>query len=415
MKIMLLASIWGGHPGGIDRYLIALIRSLTRMGHSCSLVYSLRKGDAIEKNLPAFQQYYVRHLNDFPNKKNIEAGEELAHVADQEKPDVIFVHHVNHYTALDRVASLYPMIAMFHDYRPICLRETRRYYFTYKICRHPLGPWCYLYGHVLRKPASGHFFPRWQSLAHAKKLLTVLKKAQALIVPSDFVRQMYLKNGFTGERLILLPHFFSTPDWNHENSYPREKIVLFAGRLTDRYKGADILLDVISRCDETIKLVVAGDGGYAKKVKNLCAKKGLQERVKFLGWVAPEQMDEIYRKAMVLAMPSLWAEPFGLVGLEAMANGTPVVAFDLGGVRQWLRDGVTGYLIPWLDRDLMADKIMALANNPLLAKKMGLAGFTHVKNEHAEDAYLEKLLQIFDQAKRHFENPEAESVLRGSF
>jgi glycosyltransferase involved in cell wall biosynthesis len=64
------------------------------------------------------------------------------------------------------------------------------------------------------------------------------------------------------------------------------------------------------------------------------------------GWVSGERRWELLKEASLLAVPSTWPEPFGLVGLEAAALGVPAVAFDVGGIREWLRPGVNGYLAP---------------------------------------------------------------------
>ena len=68
--------------------------------------------------------------------------------------------------------------------------------------------------------------------------------------------------------------------------------------------------------------------------------------IEFVGWVNAQQADVLLTDCDVLVLPSLWPEPFGLVGSEAARHGVPVVAFAVGGITEWLTDGVNGYLAP---------------------------------------------------------------------
>jgi glycosyltransferase involved in cell wall biosynthesis len=87
----------------------------------------------------------------------------------------------------------------------------------------------------------------------------------------------------------------------------------------------------------------AGDGPERPRLQQLAASLGI--RARFPGWVSGANRDALLGDAAVLAVPSVWPEPFGLVGLEAAAFGTPAVAFDTGGISEWLTDGVNGRLV----------------------------------------------------------------------
>jgi glycosyltransferase involved in cell wall biosynthesis len=87
-----------------------------------------------------------------------------------------------------------------------------------------------------------------------------------------------------------------------------------------------------------------GDGPQRRVWEELASSLGVTSS--FAGWLQGEDRWTWLRRATVLAVPSTWPEPFGLVGLEASALGVPAVAFDVGGIREWLRPGVNGYLVP---------------------------------------------------------------------
>ena len=412
MKILLINTDWGGHPGGIDRYITQIIRMLDHNGDSVSMIYGHRRGGALEEQLPLQGEYELPGIDRIPDKQNAATPQKLLELAAAEPPDVVFVQDIRHYPSLTALQQSYPVVLMLHDYRPICLKDTRRDYFVRRLCEWPLGYHCLLNGHFVRRPGSGSHWPQVRSLNNAQKCLAALTRCHHALTASDYVRQAYLQNGFPPDRITTLPLFTAERNFTPATAYPREKIVLFVGRLTDRYKGADLLLDVLQRCREDIRLFIAGDGRYAARIKSLCAKKELTHRVRFLGWLHGEELHRAYRQAMVMVMPSLWAEPFGLVGLEAMANGTPVIAFDVGGIPQWLRENVTGFLVPWLDTAAMAERINLLAGNPVLVKQMGLSGHHHVVSEFSESLYLEGLLSTFKGAIARFQQETDEETIR---
>ena len=97
----------------------------------------------------------------------------------------------------------------------------------------------------------------------------------------------------------------------------------------------------------------------------------------------------------IVVMPSMIPESFGLVGIEAMASGKPVVAFDAGGIREWLADGETGYLVERGDVRGMAERISRLLKNSSLAKRMGEKGKELVEKYYRRDIHLPGLLDVY--------------------
>jgi glycosyltransferase involved in cell wall biosynthesis len=101
----------------------------------------------------------------------------------------------------------------------------------------------------------------------------------------------------------------------------------------------------------------------------LSRELGLSDRVFFKGYVAQQELQAHFRDASLAVMSSVWPEPFGAAGLEAMRHGLPVVAFDAGGIKEWLVDGKNGFLIPWMDRAAFAARVEELLRDKTLARR----------------------------------------------
>lgn len=397
MNIVFIAGHWGGPPSGIDRYIIQVTDNLVKRGHTCHLVYSRLKGPWLSTAVPFSSSHHVAGLNEYAHAANSEVERALLHLLSSIRPDLVYFHHFSHEAALQALLQNYPTVGMLHDYLPICIRDSRRGYFSRRLCHSPLGITCLLRGHFIRRSTASRNRLRLVGLHHHQRLLQVLKSMPLLIVASKGVQAAYTENGFRQEQLAVLPLFTSLPGNSIETSYPRPRNLLFMGRLTDQYKGADLLMNVLSRCRHSFITTVIGEGAYLPAVRSQCRRLGLDQRVRFQGWTTAERVHEQYQQSFCLVMPSLWAEPFGLVGLEACANGTPVVAFDVGGISEWLKDGENGFLVPYLDETALAEKLDLLAANPDLVQQMGLAGQARVAKEFNEGIYMSRLLAVFEK------------------
>lgn len=162
-----------------------------------------------------------------------------------------------------------------------------------------------------------------------------------------------------------------------------------------RGKGVDVLLESLARVTEPYECVIVGDGSHRPTCERLRDRLGLQDRVQFAGFQPQAKLAEYYRDASLSVMSSLWPEPFGATGLEAMRCGLPVVAFDAGGIREWLLDGVNGFLVPWMDRDAYARKIEALLRDKALARQLGENGRRLASERFNFSTYIDGLEELF--------------------
>jgi D-inositol-3-phosphate glycosyltransferase len=169
-----------------------------------------------------------------------------------------------------------------------------------------------------------------------------------------------------------------------------EQVLLYVGRI-QRLKGIDLLLQTVALLAERqrageiprFRLVIVGgradptaedpEAREIRRLRELAAQLGVADIVSWLGAVEHAELPSYYQAADVTVMPSTY-ESFGLVAVESMASGTPVVASRVGGLQVTVHDGQSGFLIPWRDPQLYADGIAQLLSDPELRHRMGAAG-----------------------------------------
>lgn len=189
-----------------------------------------------------------------------------------------------------------------------------------------------------------------QRLVHSVERWLV-SEAERVITCSAFMRDEVVGAlGADEERLDLIPNQvdlapFSPPAPSlRPELWPGERpLILFAGRL-EYEKGVQTALDALPEIERRVPgvgLIIAGDGTYRRSLEARAASLGLDGQVRFEGFVDESRLRALYRSADLTIVPSLY-EPFGLVTLEAMASGTPLVVAEVGGLREIVQHGVTG-------------------------------------------------------------------------
>ncbi len=189
------------------------------------------------------------------------------------------------------------------------------------------------------------------------------------------------------------------------NIKPGDRIVLFVGAL-DRahyFKGISILLQALSRLqDRDIHLLVVGDGDLRPKYQLEAARWGLDEQITFCGRVSDEELPRYYACSDLLVLPSTtMGEAFGVVLLEAMACGKPVVASNLPGVRSVVNDGEDGLLAEPGDVGDLADKIRMLLDDKQRRCEMGQRGRSKVEATYAWSNIIPRLAQVYEEVLGH--------------
>jgi glycosyltransferase involved in cell wall biosynthesis len=178
-----------------------------------------------------------------------------------------------------------------------------------------------------------------------------------------------------------------------------EHVVLFVGALdrAHHFKGVPTLLRALSRlADPKTVLVLVGEGDLEDRLVQISAELGVSERTRFVGMKSHTELARYYAAADVVVLPSLPPESFGMVLIEAMACGKPVIASNLPGVRSVVLDGHDGLLADPGDVDDLSEKMRELLGNRRLREEMGKRGRSKVEQEYAWPKIIPRLVEVYE-------------------
>ena len=235
-----------------------------------------------------------------------------------------------------------------------------------------------------------------------------LRHANLVLAPSrDTANQVALQQQVARERIRVLPWALD-PQFEALISagshltppadFPSGRVILTVGRwlATERYKGMDTLIialpRLLTRWPE-LQLVLAGAGDDRAWLEDLAEKNGIHRHVHYLSGLSYSELAACYSACEIFALPSR-GEGFGLVYLEAMACGKPVIGGAHGGAPEVIEDGVTGYLVPHGDPIQLSISIEALLADPAHAKEMGARGRQRAEHEFRFNAFAKSLKKI---------------------
>jgi len=392
MRILFLSEFY--HPvGGAEQYMLSIMKTLEMHGHDVGIIYSAPVPEHFsmpDRYTRASGLLMLTRLD-----LNEEDLSELDQIVASFRPDVLYVHQVHSFALLRHLADRWPLIKFVHDHRFICPAGPAFLPVGKSNC---LGP-CGLVRCALTAGIHLCCGVRWPHRLiaeihnHRRGLNLILDTR--LIVASRYMHQILVRNGFSESRIEILPQFCE-----FENATPgiQGNYILFCGRLQD-VKGLDLLIRSMKTWPKELGLIVLGEGPERSKCEALAIKLGVENRVRFLGFVPNHDEQVWFSGCLALAVPSIWGEPFGIVGLEAMCHAKPVIAFNVGGIAEWLEDGKTGRLVRTGEVGGLAKAIQEMHTNRDLAKIFGETGRNRYFQMFSRDQHLRQLLTILKQAQ----------------
>jgi glycosyltransferase involved in cell wall biosynthesis len=326
------------------------------------------------------------------------------------RPDVVHFRLFDGPTVISEVAKRYAVVRTVHTPWTYCPMGTKYGPNKREICDRRLGVACLKRdrelgcnrrddGVVVGKVALA------RRLAACWAFGAVDKKVGALVVTSQWMKGMLTASGQKSEHVWVVPPPLDLPPaFEGINGHLPE--VVSVGRMVPG-KGFDDLIRAMTLLPEA-RLTLTGDGPSRPALEALARELGVASRVTFTGWVPYDRLGEIYGRSRVVAVPSLYPEAFGNTGTEALGYGRPVVAYDVGGIPEWLSDGEVGWLARAGDHVDLAAKLQRFIEDPLEAAVMGAVGRRRVA-DFALPRHLERQLAVYAYAKERF----GQSVRRG--
>ena len=248
----------------------------------------------------------------------------------------------------------------------------------------------------------------------------VLRRADRVVVATiaELTQLRFLYKA-DAKKLVVIPpgvdvsHFYPIPA-DEARAYiglkPEDRMILFVGRI-EPLKGVGTLLEAMSclqmKESRPVHLaIIGGDPGASPeemntemaRLKNMCEVLGLDQSVVFLGVRDQDKLSYYYSAAEVVVMPSHY-ESFGMVALEAMACGAPVIASEVGGLAYLVRDGETGFTIPAEEPETLCEKLSWLLNDAELHAKMSAQAAAYAQ-DYAWEKIAKQIVDVYEELKK---------------
>lgn len=342
MRILLITD-WMEDHGGAEWYMTAVLEELRTRGHDARLLTSDVSADA-----RATADYLAHGSQRMAAQVVLQIANPFAvatvrRVLGSFRPDVVHLTMVEHHLSPAILAVLgdVPAVLSVMDYKPVCPTSWKLLP-DGTICTRPAGLVCWRAGctgllHWLRDR------PRYGVLGWG------IGRVERVLACSRTVQAELARGGVSSE-VLTLPVRPAGIGFRRQPA--AEPLFAYLGRLS-REKGVELLLHsfrALKAAAPGARLKIVGRGPEGPALERLARELGVAERVTFTGWVPPAMVERELSDPWALVAPSLHAEPLGLVALEAIVRGVPVIASARGGFAETVEEGASGILFQNGDR-----------------------------------------------------------------
>lgn len=220
------------------------------------------------------------------------------------------------------------------------------------------------------------------------------------VCPTKFVANLIIRGGYPADRVRVVPNFCDLPDVP-----PRDhagKYIGYIGRISPE-KGLPVLIDAARNTGLPTKIV-----GDPHQMMHLL--DGLPQNVQFLGALKRHEIPVFLDGVRALVVPSVWYEAFGIVCVEALSRGIPVIAADAGGLGEVITHNETGLLVPMADARALGEAMQLLWDDTNLTMRLGRRGYDVAREKFTVDAFYRGITSVWNEVLK----PEPAASLSGS-
>lgn len=377
MPVPTVLSLFDLNPrkfGSLEEYTVALSRALQTRGWRCVLVFS-------HPVTPAIARYFEGTGAVFEvleNRGKLRLYLDLVRLLRKYRPGVIHFHFIEQFSFVPILASLVrPRLLVFTDH----FRQPQ-----------PIGvvtrTACILWDRIIFRLLDVKIVAVSE---HIKRTLV-----ECYLMTPQRIEVVY--NGVNPRRFAPLDSRQVIQFQDQWGIPPGSPVIFCAAALIPEKGVSDLLAaaqQVLPRRPDTI-LMIAGDGPLLAALQRETERLGIHEKVRFIG--LRSDLECFMARAQVVVVPSVWQEPAGLVVVEGMATGRPIVATRVGGIPEYLVDGVTGILVDPHAPEQIAAALLRLLDSPSEAAAMGRAGRVRVENCFSMDRWVQETVQMYERA-----------------
>lgn len=324
-----------------------------------------------------------------------EAKKKLEQLLKKEKPDIAHLHNISHQISPSILDTLkkynIPVVQTLHDYELIC--PNYKLFTEGAICER--CKYQKYYNAAIHSCIDNSKFKGGLAgleLAIHRAMQIYEKKVDRFITPSNFLREKLIEWKKNPDQIVHLSNFFDFAKYQPSNELG--DYVIYAGRLTEE-KGLMILLRSAERLPD-VKFKIAGDGPQKEELEKFIKEHQLNN-VELLGFRPREEVLNLVASARLFVLPSIWYENYSIALLEAAALGKAVIASDLGGNPEIVKEGETGLLVNAGDVEELTRKVEGLFHNTELLKKMGAAARAKLERDNNKEDHYKKIMEIYEE------------------
>ena len=370
-KRVLYVSEKAGFFGGVERYIYDTAKALKDSGWFVSMMFT-EEALELQDFLKIFDSSY--------------RPAEIDRIIAEEDFDLVVIFKINDVSLISKLRLAFNTSVCVSDHDYYCARR-HKYFPVGRI--NCLLPSNLFYCSICTMGCTNMF--------KFSALLNEVRKCRSFMVLSEFMRHNLLINGFPEKSIYKIYPVREVPEkQDRKRAFAKPPVIMFAGQLI-RGKGVDLMLKALTLLNRDYHALIVGDGKDMEYLKKLASQLGIAKKVEFTGW--QDDVSKLWDKADIAVFPSRWQEPFGLVGIEAFAHKVPVIAFDVGGVSEWLYHGKNGLLVPPRDIVTMCAELDYILSTHETAEDMGIVGYKFVSKYFKPRQFVKSLGELIKRTQ----------------
>ena len=383
--------------GGSEKYYFELGKLLKEHGNE--VAYFSMKDD---RNIKTDDKEYFVEKIDLNTGSKLKALDiiyskenykKMQEAIDDFKPDIVHLNNFQRQLSASIVdcckKNNIPIVFTAHDMQAICPASAMLY--KGEICEDCIKNG---YGSCIKKSCiKGSKLKSILGVLEAKyyRKNNIYSKIDFIITPSEFLKKQLIKGNLEYKRIETLHNFVINS--NQESNYNDNGYAFFFGRLSIE-KGILNLLKAIKKLDKG-NLIIAGDGPERENIETFIEENNIEDRVKRVGYLKPEQVKEYIENSKFVVVPSIWYENCPYSILETMEIGKPIIGSKIGGIPELIEDKKNGFAYEYNNINELAEKMKILFDDSETANQQGKMSRKLYEEKYSENIYYNKIFKIY--------------------